>query len=184
MKRKDKTRKVKRPVDAPLAKALWKAVRVSEADPGHAQIVRQQAYDLVCSRGTSGSFGDGERFAPPPMDPDMQRRQQAMDAAHWILKSALSMHTMADDYREKLADCARFFEADRPSVQNEQAAKAAAFIRERFARTARPVSATPIAKHLGVDRNIVTKYIYPLLHRDKSLTCTGRGPAAGWKPRD
>ena len=91
----------------------------------------------------------------------------------------------------------------RPSVQDERAARAAAYIRERFARTGKPVSATAIAKYLKEDeeilvlrnerfvapgdpnitRAIVIKRIYPLLHRDKSLTCTGRGPAAGWKPR-
>jgi len=91
----------------------------------------------------------------------------------------------------------------RPSVQDERAARAAEYIRERFARTGKPVSATAIAKYLkedqeilvlrnerfvapgdpNVTRDVVVKRIYPLLHRDKSLTCTGRGPAAGWKPR-
>ena len=90
----------------------------------------------------------------------------------------------------------------RPSVQDKRAARAAVYIRERFARTGKPVSATAIAKYLKEDeeilvlrnerfvapgdpnitRNLVIKRIYPLLRLDKSLTCTGRGPAAGWKP--
>jgi len=91
----------------------------------------------------------------------------------------------------------------RPSVQDKRAARAAVYIRERFARTGNPVSATAIARHLKEDeeilvlrnerfvapgdpnitRAIVKKRIYPLLRLDKGLVCVGRGPAAGWKPR-
>ena len=91
----------------------------------------------------------------------------------------------------------------RPSVQDERAARAAEYIRERFARTGKPVSATVIAKYLKEDqeilvlrnerfvapgdpnitRAIVKKRIYPLLRLDEGLVCVGRGPAAGWKPR-
>jgi len=112
--------------DVALAKALWKAVKVSEADPGRACLVWQAAYDQVCRRGTSCSFGDGERFAPPPRDPDTQRRQNCLDAAHMILRSALSMGRILGNYkvhsggqehtrndRETLAACARYFDADR-----------------------------------------------------------------------
>ena len=101
--------------DAALAKALWKAVKVSEADPGQAQIVWQRAFDLVVQRGPSHSFGGsgGGLMRAHPLDPDMQRRQRAIDAAHWILASAVSMGTMAADYRERLAACARYFDAAR-----------------------------------------------------------------------
>ncbi len=106
--------------DAELGKALWKAVKVSEADPGHARIVWQRAFDLVVQRGPSVSFGGGGGgglMRAHPLDPDMQRRQNALDAAHWILASALSMGTMAADYRENLAARARFFDTGRKHRQ-------------------------------------------------------------------
>jgi hypothetical protein len=116
------------------------------------------------------------------LDPDEQRRQQAVDDAYEILALAVSMGKIDADWRERLAACARFFEADRRSVQDERASAAKSFIRERFDRTGRPVSATVIAKHLRLGRSIVIKYINPRLRLDGSLTCTERGPRAGWKP--
>ena len=107
MKRKDKPRKTKptenrvtskHPVDAPLAKALWKAVKVSEADPGPARIAWQEANNLVLQRGVRFSIGGGGGMLPMsahPLDPDAELRQRYIDAAHWILASALSMGTMA-----------------------------------------------------------------------------------------
>ena len=102
--------------DATLAKALRNALKVSEADPGRAGIVWQRAYGLVQQRGPSfsiGGGGGGGLMAARPLDPDARLRQQAVDAAYWILSSALSMGTMAADYRERLAACARFFDAGR-----------------------------------------------------------------------
>ena len=193
MKRKPKTTSTQdpRPVshypDRELAQALWKAVKVLEADPDRAR-VWQRACVLVQQQGTTRSFGGGGNVVSPislhRLGPDAEFRQRFIDAAHWILASAVSMGTMAADYRNTLADCARFFDAPRPSVQNRRASAAKQFIRQRFARTGKPVSATLIGNHLRVSRDIVKKHIYPLLHQDTGFTLTGRGPAAGWKPRD
>lgn len=201
MKRKGKTTPTQAPRPVPhsqdreLGKALWKAVKVSEADLNAAMIVWRKAYALVISRGTTASFGDGGGGVSPitvhRLGPDAQLRQRAIDAAHWILSSVLTWtHTLntanianTATYREDLAACARFFYSPRPGVQDRRASAAKVFIRERFARNHKPVSATLIAKHLGVNRRTVITYIYPLLHQDTGLTCTGRGPAGGWKPR-
>ena len=162
--------KSKYPVDGPLTKALRSALKVSEADPYHARIVRQEALDLLEQRGAGPGRGGAGLL------------QQVLNRAWWILRSALSIGTMAADYREGLADCAHFFDADRLSVQDERAVMAKAFIRERFARTGKVVAASVIAKQLQVTRHIVITYIYPRLHQDKGLACTGCGPAGGWKP--
>lgn len=102
--------------DAALSKALNQALKVKVADPCRARIAWQRAFDLLQRRGTSVSFGagGGGLMLAHPVDPDAQRRQQAIDAAHQILASALSMGEMAADYRKTLAACARFFAAKRP----------------------------------------------------------------------
>jgi len=97
--------------DVALAKALWRAVKVSNSDPRR-RIVWQQALVLVESRGQTCGGLDGRSVGLPPVrhdDPDMDQRQQAINAAYMILGSAVSMNRMADDYRQGLADCARFF---------------------------------------------------------------------------
>ena len=102
--------------DVALAKALRTALKVSEADPGRAGIVRQRANDIVQHRGVRFSIGGGGLLpmSAQPLNPDAELRQRHLDAAHWILASALAMGTMAADYRKALAACARFFDTGRP----------------------------------------------------------------------
>jgi predicted DNA-binding protein (UPF0251 family) len=103
--------------DVALAKALSAALKVSEADPYRAQIVWQRACDLVRSRGTTASINGGgggvSAITVAHLGPEAEQRQGAIDAAHWILSSALSIGTMAADFREGLAAVARFFDVGR-----------------------------------------------------------------------
>ena len=104
--RKQSEKHVKYP-DAALAKALRNALKVKAADPGRAQIVYQRAFDLVQRRGSVSPI------TLHRLGPDAQDRQKHIDRARWILSSALSMGTIAPDYREGLADCAHYFNAGR-----------------------------------------------------------------------
>jgi len=86
--------------DAALAKALWKVLKVSETDPYRTRIAGREAKALLELRG-AGPTGSGEPL------------ERALHDAWWILFSVVSMGTMAADYRERLAACARYFDAAR-----------------------------------------------------------------------
>jgi predicted DNA-binding protein (UPF0251 family) len=91
--------------DVALAKALRNALKV--ADTARARIVWQRAFALLKDRGASSGYTQSET-------PDELLYTSNLHDAWWILSSALSMGTMAADYRERLAACARFFDAGRP----------------------------------------------------------------------
>ena len=132
----------------------------------------------------------------PPSDHDLECRQVLVRCIKSDFDCAMETGTLDPDRRNCII--AYLKNLPRPSVQDPRAETVKAFIRERFARTGKPVSATVIAKYLKEDKEImvlgnerfvwpgdtvsrdsVRKYIFPLLHQDKDFTCTGRGPSAG-----
>jgi len=146
--------------------------------------------ELAAALGNAAEVTDREGFlAAYPRAAECLQRHMAScpppaDSPLWHLRDGLGMGLALDSFRQQLRKWADFFSVPRPSVQHERAAKAAAYIRERFRDTGKPVSAYFIARHLRVGRKTVTSHVFPLLHHDKSLVCVGRGPAAGWTPRD
>ena len=174
-----KTKAPARPRDPELAKALRDAAKCAEAFCIAAEGADRERIQAARGRSQAASNLAAER-----LQRYMASVRLRAGSGLYHLADGLSMGLCTPPFQQNLRTWADFFAADRPSVQGERAATAAAFIRETFAKTGKPVASTRIAKHLHVKRDTVKRHIYPILRRDETLVGPGRGPAAGWKPRD
>jgi len=155
--------------DPELAQALHAAS--TERDPDLAAPLYEKALALLQVRGVGFSIGGFHGGVPRAAKTrEARRRQTMLDNAVWVLTSAQSMGKMADDYRETLSECARFFDA--PPALSPTEAKALDYIQRHPG-----AHSDEIAKNCGIEpgtfRNMVKRLKAPDVGVTSRRGCTG-----------